>query len=259
MSEEIGSIFPTQVPSYSDAADIRRAFNLYHYGSQDVPTQSSSIVRNSIAGELNSINERIATLETAGSDISQLLSTQSLDEIVQSGIYHSIESPTIALKYPTTTSGILFVYKHVLGINTLVYQNYQTNHTTTNLYWRAGYLSGTSYVWSSWSTASKDGHTHSEYVTSTTLNNRVSQTLTASRAAVVDSSGKVNSSTSITELELNQLDGISTAATIQAQLNDKAALSHNHDGTYHKIGEQPRIYVTSQEPTGAVVGDLWIY
>lgn len=259
MSEEIGSIFPTQVPEYTEAADIRKAFNLYHYGSQDAPTQSSQIIRNSIAGEFNNINNRIATLESAGSEISQLLITQNLDDVVQTGTYHSVESPTIALKYPTTTSGILFVYKHTLGINTFVYQNYQTNHTTTNLYWRAGYLSGTSYVWSSWSLASKDGHGHSEYVTATTLNNRVSQSLTASRAAVVDSTGKLASSSSITELELNQLDGISTSVTIQAQLNDKAALVHNHDGTYHKIGEQPKIYVTSQEPTGASVGDLWIY
>jgi hypothetical protein len=259
MSEEIGSIFPTQVPEYTEAADIRKAFNLYHYGSQDAPTQSSQIIRNSIAGEFNYINNRLTTLESSGSEISQLLVSQSLNDIVQTGTYHSVESPTALLNYPTTTSGILFVYRHTVGINTFVYQNYQTNHTTTNFYWRAGYLSGTSYVWASWSLASKDGHTHNEYVSTTTLNNRVSSSLTPSRAAIVDSTGKVSSSSSISELELNQLDGISTSMTIQAQLSDKAPLVHNHDDLYHKIGVQPKIFVTSQEPSGASVGDLWIY
>lgn len=259
MAEEIGSIFPTQVPEYTEAADIRRAFNLYHYGSQDVPTLPSQIIRNSIAGEFNSLNGRITTLESGGSEIVQLLVTQSLDEIFQSGTYHSIETPTLALRYPTTVPGILFVYNHTVGINTFAYQTYQTVGTSNNLHWRAGLLSGSSYTWSSWAVASKEGHTHSEYVTTTTLNNRVSSSLTASTAAVVDSSGRVSSSATISENELNQLNGISTANTIQAQLNDKAPLVHNHDTLYHRLDTQPRVYVTSTQPTGASVGDLWIF
>lgn len=259
MAEEIGSIFPTQVPEYIEAADIRKAFNLYHYGSQDAPSNSAQIIRNSIAGELNYLNSRINTLESGGSEITQLLSTQSLNSISQSGTYHSIELPTVVLNYPATVPGLLFVYSHQVGVNTFSYQTYQTIGTSNNLYWRAGYLSGTDYVWSAWATASKDGHTHSEYVTTTALNSRVATSLSASRAAVVDATGKLSSSSAITETELNQLDGISTSVTIQAQLNDKAPLVHNHDSSYHKIGVQPTIYVTAQEPQNASPGDLWIY
>jgi hypothetical protein len=259
MAEEIGSIFPTQVPEYTEAADIRKAFNLYHYGSQDAPSNNAQIIRNSIAGELYSLNGRITTLESSGSEIIQLLSTQNINTISQAGTYHSIELPTVALNYPATVPGLLFVYSHQVGINTFAYQTYQTINTTNNLYWRSGYLSGTDYVWSSWAVASKDGHTHSEYVTTTTLNSKVATSLTSSRAAVVDSTGKLASSSTITETELSQLDGISTSATIQDQLDDKAPLVHNHDDSYHKIGVQPTIYVTSEEPEDAVPGDLWIY
>lgn len=259
MAEEIGSIFPTQVPEYTEAADIRKAFNLYHYGSQDAPSNPSQIVRNSIAGEFNYLNGRITTLESSGSEITQLTSSQNINAISQAGTYHSIELPTVVLGYPATVPGLLFVYSHQVGINTFAYQTYQTIGTTNNLYWRSGYLSGTDYVWSSWAVSSKEGHTHSEYVTTTTLNSRVATSLTASRAAVVDSTGKLASSSAITETELNQLDGISTSATIQAQLNDKAPLVHNHDSSYHKIGVQPTIFVTAQEPQNASPGDLWIY
>lgn len=47
MAENIGSTFPTQIPSLSDDADIREAFYLYHYGSVDGETniQSQSIAQ----------------------------------------------------------------------------------------------------------------------------------------------------------------------------------------------------------------------
>lgn len=257
MAEEIGTIFPTQVPEYTEAADIRRAFNLYHYGTQDVPTLPSQIIRNSIVGELNFINGRIQTLEDGGSEIVQLLNTQSLDEISSSGTYHSIETPTLVLRYPTTVPGILFVYNHTVGINTFAYQSYQTIGTSNNLHWRSGLLSGSSYTWSSWAVASKEGHTHTEFVTTTALNNRVSASVTPSAAAVVDSAGRLSSSATVSEVELNYLNGVTSA--IQAQINDKAALSHNHDALYHRLDTQPRIYVTSTQPTGASVGDLWIF
>jgi hypothetical protein len=74
MAEEIGSIFPTQVPEYTEAADIRKAFNLYHYGSQDAPSNNAQIVRNSIAGELYYLNGRITTLERSEEHTSELQS-----------------------------------------------------------------------------------------------------------------------------------------------------------------------------------------
>lgn len=53
---------------------------------------------------------------------------------------------------------------------------------------------------------------------------------TGSRVIVSNSSGVLTVS-GITAAELNQLDGISPSSTVQAQLNGKAALSHNHSAS----------------------------
>lgn len=266
MAEDIGTIFPTQVPSYTEAADIRKAFNLYHYGSQDVPTDISQVPANSIAGHLNYITGRISGLEAGAAEIIQLQTNQSLNNITTSGIYHSVETPTLPFNYPTTVSGLLSVYRHEIALSIFIYQTYQTSGITNNYFWRVGNLSGATPSWSLWSQASKDGHTHLNYVESDTFNNtinsKITTVLTSSRAAIVDSTGKLTSSSNITELELSRLDGILTNITIQDQLNDKASLSHSHDDLYHAktgAGRQPKIFVQSDTPSGAQIGDLWFF
>jgi hypothetical protein len=259
MPEPIGPIFPTQVPSYSEAADIRKAFNLYHYGTETVPTLETQVLRNSVAGEMRYINQRLAEIEAGASEIIQLTQDQSLNDITVSGIYHSPESVPSDKNYPVATAGILITYRHVVGLNTFVYQSYQTSGVSNNLYWRVGNLAGATPTWQDWALASKNGHTHPENVTNTTFNSRIASSFTSSRAAIIDSSGRIASSPNITDQELNQLDGISTANTIQTQLDDKAALNHLHDDRYHRLSVQPRVFVQSSTPTGANVGDLWFW
>jgi hypothetical protein len=71
-SESIGSIYPTQIPGYDDAADIQAALKLYHYGSVTVPTvdeigtDPGEIVANSIAGHLKVLDTRIDSVEITG-------------------------------------------------------------------------------------------------------------------------------------------------------------------------------------------------
>lgn len=69
-SESIGSLYPTQIPGYSDSADIQAAFKLYHYGSlaYDVEnTDVASLVNPSIAYTLNDLQDQITNLDPAGS------------------------------------------------------------------------------------------------------------------------------------------------------------------------------------------------
>lgn len=71
MSEAIGSLFGTQVPSLSETADIQEALRLYHYGAPSgtsvgqydpTNTNASNLKPNSIAYTLNSLQSQITVL-----------------------------------------------------------------------------------------------------------------------------------------------------------------------------------------------------
>lgn len=66
-AESIGSLYPTAIPGYSDAADIQAALRVYHYGSYSyntANTSTASLVNPSIAYTLNDLQTQI----TAGSN-----------------------------------------------------------------------------------------------------------------------------------------------------------------------------------------------
>lgn len=68
-SENIGSLYPTKMPGYDDAADIQAALRLYHYGSESYDptnTNESQIPANSIAGHLKALDTRVDTVEGNG-------------------------------------------------------------------------------------------------------------------------------------------------------------------------------------------------
>ena len=68
-SENIGSLYPTKMPGYDDAADIQAALRLYHYGSESYDpsnTNPSQIQPSSIAGHLKSIEDDVAVLDARG-------------------------------------------------------------------------------------------------------------------------------------------------------------------------------------------------
>jgi hypothetical protein len=65
-SEDIGTIYKTQIPGYEDSADIQAALKLYHYGTTDVPTQESQILQNSVAGHLKALDTRVDSVEASG-------------------------------------------------------------------------------------------------------------------------------------------------------------------------------------------------
>lgn len=71
MSSSIGNILPTQIPDYTEAADIQAALKLYHYGSTTVPTVDAiggngGIIANSVAGHLKALSNRLTAEENKG-------------------------------------------------------------------------------------------------------------------------------------------------------------------------------------------------
>jgi hypothetical protein len=65
-SESIGSVYPTQIPGYDDAADIQAALRLYHYGSTTAPATENDILSDSVAGHIKALDTRVESIEETG-------------------------------------------------------------------------------------------------------------------------------------------------------------------------------------------------
>ena len=285
---DIGPIFTTQVPTYEEAADIRKAFNLYHYGQETVPADIEDLEPDSIAGYLQQLTEDIENLEAGVSNVTQLQVNENLNEIFQNGFYLSANTTLLSLGYPEEVPGSLSDngYLHVVSkvdptnsSRLFVFQRFQTLgevggdlNLSPKTYWRSGTRINNVTTWTSaWRQSSIDGHLHNDtYYTIAQIDNKIATTLTASRAAIVDSSGKVAASAEITLADLDKLSGADNlAGTIEAELNDRARVSHLHDNRYYvrsdilnpEPGAQkaPRIFVQLNQPTGAQVNDLWFW
>jgi hypothetical protein len=265
----IGNLYTTQIPEYTEAADIVKAFNLYHYGTETVPTQDSQISITppaSIAGWIKKLSLDITNLQAGLSDVTTLANNQNLNDIKSTALYLSTSNPTIALNYPTEALGHL----NVVNKSNQTFQTYQTTGTLNNFYVRAGTTAAGVTAWAPWVLLSKDGHTHdSRYYTKNEIDLKISNTgLTSSRVPVTNSNGIIVTS-DITSTELNALDGIDPSFTIEERLEDKSDVTHLHDGRYYlrsdvtdpQPGAQrvPRIFVQSAQPSGAQANDLWFW
>jgi hypothetical protein len=269
----IGNLYTTQIPEYTEAADIIKAFNLYHYGTETVPTQDSQISISppaSIAGWIKKLSLDIANLQEGLSNVSTLTGTQNLNDIQSTALWLSAANPTIALNYPVAAVGHL----NVVNKSNQTFQTYQTTGTLNNFYVRAGTTVAGATTWVPWVLLSKDGHTHdTRYYTKNQIDEKISSTaLTSSRVPVTSSSGTIVAS-DITTTELNSLDGINPNFTIEQRLEDKSDETHLHDNRYYLRSDvadpqaapeagaikMPRIFVQSTQPSGAQVNDLWFW
>jgi len=109
-SESIGSVYPTQIPGYDDAADIQAALKLYHYGSSTVPANEGALVANSVAGHLKSLDTRLDGIESTGigSDFSSSEPTEPQDGFIwvdSDSVVPIIQNPTWQLLSSGTLSG----------------------------------------------------------------------------------------------------------------------------------------------------------
>lgn len=264
MPEQIGQFYPTQVPSYTEAADIRKAFNLYHYGTEVVPTDETQILSSSMAGY---IRDTLAAIDAAqiGETVISALTTENLNDLTQSGVYKSATSPTTALNYPSTSPGILNYWQTT---DNTFFQTYIS--TAGNMWWRAATQPQATRVWTAWAKAALENHTHdTRYYTQSQINAKLTATPTASTVPVYNASSQIVSST-VTSTELGHLSG--ATSNLQTQIDSKSATTHIHDDRYYikasvsdpgVDGEvTARVFVkdpATGNPFGAAEGDLWFW
>ena len=71
-AESIGTLVPTKIPGYSDAADIQAALRVYHYGSYTFDTAESNaanLVSPSIAYTINDLQSQIDGISGLGPEL----------------------------------------------------------------------------------------------------------------------------------------------------------------------------------------------
>lgn len=130
-SEDIGTIYKTQIPGYEDSADIQAALKLYHYGTTTPLTNESQIIANSVVGHIKALDTRIDAIETTGigSDYGSTKPTSPEDGFiwVDSGSIAPAVSATSTAVYqnsaPTTglVDGLLWVDKDSSPLTMYVY------------------------------------------------------------------------------------------------------------------------------------------
>lgn len=275
MPESIGSLYPTQVPSYTEAADIRKAFNLYHYGTESVPTSENEILSSSMAGYIRDVFAAVESAQIGETVVLPLSETDNLNfsDTVKSGIYKSAISLTneqaTLLNYPVNSLGLL---SHTKTADGTYFQTF-ISVVDNGYWWRVGLKPQVDIVWGTWQKAAESNHTHdSRYFTQSQINAKLNMTtMSNSAAAIVDSTGRVTSSATVTQAELETLSDISTASTIQSQLNLKSPLTHYHDSRYYLRSDVSdpqsgakktvRVFVQSTAPSSAEaqVNDIWLW
>jgi hypothetical protein len=126
-AEDIGTLVPTKIPGYSDAADIQAALRLYHYGSYTFDTAESNVANlvnpsiaytiNNIQSQIDSIDGLSPTLYTAkGSLLSaSSVSTVSLLTVGTNG--------TVLTANSATATGLEWVTPSVTATNSVTLTN----------------------------------------------------------------------------------------------------------------------------------------
>lgn len=132
MSSSIGNILPTQIPDYTEAADIQAALKLYHYGSTTAPTLdqiggNGGIIANSVAGHLKALDIRLDGVE-ALSEYQDTAPTSPVDGAIWVDSNSSVANITGTVaayqnSAPTTNlvNGMLWVDKDSSPLKMYVY------------------------------------------------------------------------------------------------------------------------------------------
>jgi hypothetical protein len=162
-----------QIPDLEDAADIREALRIYHYGSKSSdPTttpEGEQFFENSIAGELQSLDELKRNVAIEG-----ISAGSNLDSFTTPGAYYASQaSIATGTNYPLIDGGrrpgILTVES--AGNGSIVVQQYTVIDTANNgnatVFVRTKTASG--WLPSTWSRISESTHNHDERYIQTIL------------------------------------------------------------------------------------------
>jgi hypothetical protein len=100
MSQPIGKVFQTRIPTFSDDASIQEAFSLYHYGKDNYST-TEDVPAQSIEGHLTSLNTRITNAESSIGALGQTF-VEEVSTFADPNVITS-EDPTVV---PLTIRGL---------------------------------------------------------------------------------------------------------------------------------------------------------
>jgi hypothetical protein len=132
MSQSVGQVFKSRIPTLGDDASIQEALRVYHYGVDNYSTQS--IPDDSIEGNFRSLNARV----TAAESIVSGALTQYVSRISQSS------SPNVVTAQSTTTVPISV---RAIASQTSALQQWQNSSSSTVAsISTAGYVSTSNYI-----------------------------------------------------------------------------------------------------------------
>lgn len=199
MSEDIGSLYKTQIPQYEDAADIQAALKMYHYGSSgyDIAnTDEDQLVSNSIAGYFNNIQNQLDNIDPI--IVQSLAQSENLDTYLSNGIF-SQDSNTDARSagssgYPTHGGQAFAGLLTVTNGDGIIYQTYQmagdssTSPIGPNKTFFRSYnpaVSSSLQKWSAWKELSDSSHNHNDiYFLKSEITTQISQAVQALQSSL---------------------------------------------------------------------------
>jgi hypothetical protein len=224
MAEQVGSLYPIVIPSYSDNADIQAALKLYHYGSLSYDlsnTDPAALPTSSVARHFADLQQAINNISPF--TITSLINAENLNTKTENGFY-SQDSDADArsansLNYPVFPEVGGLAYAGLLSVTNaenIIYQTYQMHNVSGRsiLFIRTRNQTGT---WSQWYMISDSTHIHDDRY----------YTRTDSDALLA---GKLNT-------------------------NFNNAQAINRPAGRNAVG----VFVNATAPAGAQAGDLWFW
>jgi hypothetical protein len=136
-AENIGTLIPTKIPGYSDAADIQAALRLYHYGSYTFDTAESdegNLLNPSIAYTINDLQSQIDGFSGLSPDLftskGSLLSASSASTVslLTVGV-----NGTVLTANSATATGLEWATPSVTATNTVTLTNKTLTSPVINL------------------------------------------------------------------------------------------------------------------------------
>jgi len=126
-AENIGTLIPTKIPGYSDAADIQAALRLYHYGSYTFDTAESdeaNLLNPSIAYTINDLQSQIDGFSGLSPDLftakGSLLSASSASAV---SLLTVGANGTVLTANSATATGLEWATPSVTATNTVTLTN----------------------------------------------------------------------------------------------------------------------------------------
>jgi hypothetical protein len=136
-AENIGTLVPTKIPGYSDAADIQAALRLYHYGSYTFDTAESdegNLLNPSIAYTINNLQSQIDGIDSLSPTLytskGSLLSASSASTV---SLLSVGSNGTVLTANSATATGLEWVAPSVTVSNTVTLANKTLTSPVINL------------------------------------------------------------------------------------------------------------------------------